>query len=135
MREKIAKSQIIKKLYRCHSLCITHSTSEIQKKKKRKTLTQEKPIVHDLLFRSDSPSTSALLPHLDRLHNHATILDRTPGGQPSRVGLPKVSHRGLAAVSPGLVANRVAVRQDRLACKIEWERKSGLNKRWRKEWK
>lgn len=88
--------------------------------------------MHDPLFRSDSPSTSALLPHLDRLHNHATILDRTPGGQPSRVGLPKVSHGGLAAVSPGLVANRVAVRQDRLACKIEWERKSGFEEEMEK---
>jgi hypothetical protein len=63
----------------------------------------------DASTRSDSSTTSTLLPHLDRLYNHATILDRAPGGKPSRVGLPKVSHRGLAAIGPGLVANRVAV--------------------------
>lgn len=54
----------------------------------------------------------SLLPHLDRLDDHATLLLGTPARQPSRVGLPKVAHGRLAVVSPGFTANGVAALED-----------------------
>lgn len=58
-----------------------------------------------------SKLTSALLPHLDRPHRHAPGFHRPPAGKPSAVGLPKVLHGRVTAVSPRLGAHSVSVGQ------------------------
>lgn len=50
-----------------------------------------------------------MLPHLDRLDDHATLLRRSPSGKPGIVGLPKVTHGRFAAVRPRLAPQGITV--------------------------